>query len=208
MMDRLEAQLLEQQNRVSELIRRIASVCLPTSARTVPGSLLPDLTARERQILRLLAPGRTNREIGPNLDLLPGPLKPGRPHPVQDERERSHPGGGSRGRAWAAVECLVIGAGVEHRRHAAPTSWTRVSNHSSFWVAYSSREPSVSSGDARSRPGWRLPTGRSAAPVAPIRDADQSQHRIEPQVGGGLNWRNGAGTQPFCGPLGVSARTK
>ena len=35
--------------------------------------------------------------------------------------------------------------------------------------------------------------------------SDCDQMRIEPQGGGGLNWRNGAGTQPFCGPVGVSA---
>jgi PAS domain S-box-containing protein len=71
----LYRQLLEQQNRAFEIMDRLAAAGLPPSARIVPGSLLGQLTARERQILRLLAAGRTNREIGAQIGRTSGTVK-------------------------------------------------------------------------------------------------------------------------------------
>jgi PAS domain S-box-containing protein len=71
----LYRQLLEQQNRVLELMGRLAQDPQRTAQRTVPGSQLQLLTERERQILRLLAAGRTNREIAADIGLSAGTVK-------------------------------------------------------------------------------------------------------------------------------------
>jgi len=70
----LYRQLLEQQNRVLELMGRLAPNGQRTLERTAPASA-HQLTDRERQILRLVAAGRTNREIGAQIGLTAGTIK-------------------------------------------------------------------------------------------------------------------------------------
>ena len=70
----LYRQLLDQQNRVLELMARMAQDPQRTLERTAPPAHL-QFTERERQILRLLAAGRTNREIGAQVGLTAGTVK-------------------------------------------------------------------------------------------------------------------------------------
>ena len=71
----LYRELVVQQNRVQELMARLAQDRDRTLERTAAASQLKYLTDRERQILRLLAAGRTNREIGPEIGLRTSTVK-------------------------------------------------------------------------------------------------------------------------------------
>jgi PAS domain S-box-containing protein len=70
----LYRQLVVQQKQVQELVERLGQ----DRERSLKGSAaapLLNLTERERRILRLLAAGRTNREIGAEIGLTPGTVK-------------------------------------------------------------------------------------------------------------------------------------
>jgi PAS domain S-box-containing protein len=66
----LYAQLVTQQNRVQELLSRLAQ-----DGERIPLQSQEHLSDRERQILRLLAAGRSNREIGTELGRATGTVK-------------------------------------------------------------------------------------------------------------------------------------
>ena len=70
----LYRQLVAQQNQVQELVGRLAGDRERRTART-PAAVTLNVTDRERHILRLLAAGRTNREIGAEIGLTPGTIK-------------------------------------------------------------------------------------------------------------------------------------
>src|SRR5579859_1197398 len=70
----LYRQLVAQQNQVQELVGRLAQDRERRTERTVAAMAL-NVTDRERHILRLLAAGRTNREIGAEIGLTPGTIK-------------------------------------------------------------------------------------------------------------------------------------
>ena len=71
----LYQQLVAQQNRVDELIDRLALDHERLRQRLSPAAELEHLSDRERQILRLLAAGLTNREIGVEIGLSTGTIK-------------------------------------------------------------------------------------------------------------------------------------
>jgi RNA polymerase sigma factor (sigma-70 family) len=68
-------QLVAQQRRMQELMTRLVQDPERTLDRTAAESHLQYLTARERQILRLVMAGRTNAEIGAQLGLSRGTVK-------------------------------------------------------------------------------------------------------------------------------------
>jgi PAS domain S-box-containing protein len=70
----LYRQLVVQQNQVRELVGRLGQD-RERSRRGSEAALLLSLTDRERYILRLLAAGRTNREIGAEIGLTSGTAK-------------------------------------------------------------------------------------------------------------------------------------
>jgi PAS domain S-box-containing protein len=70
----LYRELVAQQDRVLELMGRLSEDRERTLERTAAASPL-NLTEREREILRLLAAGRTNREIGAEIGLTTGTAK-------------------------------------------------------------------------------------------------------------------------------------
>jgi PAS domain S-box-containing protein len=71
----LYQQLVAQQNRVDELIDRLALDHERLRQLLSPAAELDHLSDRERQILRLLAAGLTNREIGVEIGLSTGTIK-------------------------------------------------------------------------------------------------------------------------------------
>jgi len=71
----LYRELVAQQNRVVELMGRLAQDRERRLERSVAASHPDYLTERERHILRLLAAGRTNREIGTVIGLTSGTVK-------------------------------------------------------------------------------------------------------------------------------------
>jgi PAS domain S-box-containing protein len=71
----LYRELVEQQKRVQELMGRLAEDRERTLERTAAASQLHYLTDRERTILRLMAAGRTNREIGAEIGRTTGTVK-------------------------------------------------------------------------------------------------------------------------------------
>ncbi|HLZ29420.1 MAG TPA: MEDS domain-containing protein [Chloroflexota bacterium] len=71
----LYRELVVQQNRVQELLGRLAEDRERSLERRAAASELQYLTDRERQILRLMAAGRTNREIGAEIGLTTGTVK-------------------------------------------------------------------------------------------------------------------------------------
>jgi PAS domain S-box-containing protein len=70
----LYRELVLRQNEVQELLERLAENRERRQERT-SGTLRLNLTERERHILRLLAAGRTNREIGIQMGLTTGTVK-------------------------------------------------------------------------------------------------------------------------------------
>jgi PAS domain S-box-containing protein len=75
--ERLELyqQVVAQQNRMQELMGRVAWDRGSTPQRTVSAGLLENLNDRELRILRLLAEGWTNRQIGAEIGLTMGSVK-------------------------------------------------------------------------------------------------------------------------------------
>jgi PAS domain S-box-containing protein len=71
----LYQQLMVQQNRVQEVMGRLAGDRARTLERTASASQVEYLSARERHVLRLLAAGQTNREIGAEIGLSAGTVK-------------------------------------------------------------------------------------------------------------------------------------
>jgi len=71
----LYRELVVQQNRVQELRGRLAEDRERSLERAAAASQLHYLTDRERHILRLMAAGRTNREIGAEIGLTTGTIK-------------------------------------------------------------------------------------------------------------------------------------
>jgi PAS domain S-box-containing protein len=71
----LYQQLVAQQNLVQELMERQALDRERTLEQAAPAALVEHLSVRERQILRYLAAGWTNREIGAGLGLSTGTVR-------------------------------------------------------------------------------------------------------------------------------------
>ena len=71
----LYRELVVQQNRVQELLGRLAEDRERSLERSAAASQLQYLTDRERHMLRLMAAGRTNREIGAEIGLTTGTVK-------------------------------------------------------------------------------------------------------------------------------------
>jgi PAS domain S-box-containing protein len=71
----LVEQLMTQQNRVHDLLSRLARERVRPLERSVATAQLEHLSDRERHILRLLAAGWTNREIGSEIGLTTGTVK-------------------------------------------------------------------------------------------------------------------------------------
>ena len=71
----LYRELVVQQNRVQELMGRLAEDRERALGRRAAASQLQYLTERERHMLRLMAAGRTNREIGEEIGLTTGTVK-------------------------------------------------------------------------------------------------------------------------------------
>jgi len=70
----LYRQLVAQQNQVQELVERLGVDRERARGESVAAALVT-LTERERRILRLLAAGRTNREIAADIGITPGTTK-------------------------------------------------------------------------------------------------------------------------------------
>src|SRR5207245_9679978 len=71
----LYRELVAQQNQVQELMGRLAQNRERSAERAAAAAPLKALTERERHILRLLAAGQTNAEIGADIGLTTGTVK-------------------------------------------------------------------------------------------------------------------------------------